>query len=58
MLDLGERGDEGLSCDTGRKPIWWLLEVERGWRQKVKSGIPPPPPSFFVFFFFFLFFFF
>ena len=27
---LGERGDEGLSCNTGWKSIWWLLEVEGG----------------------------
>jgi hypothetical protein len=27
---LGERGDEGLSCNTSWKSMWWLLEVEGG----------------------------
>lgn len=30
LLDWGEKGDEGVSCNTGRKP---------GWRQGAESGI-------------------
>jgi hypothetical protein len=31
LLDCGEKGDEGVSCNTGRKP---------GWRQGAEGGIP------------------
>jgi len=53
----GDRGDEGIFCNTGWKPVWWLLKDDGGWRQRAESATPDLPLDllFFSFFFFTLF---